>query len=99
MNDYVQARYYSPEHRVTTVEMRRRHERHEELTAAAVGPRVRHADRAALERHAVDLVAQEDAAVAPAVATRVEALRDEARHDAMDRQPVALPESHAREQH
>ena len=85
------------EERVAPVEVRLRRKRDEELAAAGVLPRQRHAHGAAAVGAARDLAAQRVAGAAVAVAARAAALHDEAGLDAVEAQAVV--EAAPRERH
>ena len=78
------------EYRVLAVEPRRRHERYEELRAAGVRPRVRHREHAGLvvAQPLAELVLDDVARAAGAVALRAAALDHELVDDAVEGQPV-----------
>ena len=86
--DDVHAGHHLAEERVAPVEVRLRRERDEELAAAGVLARERHAHGAAAVGAARDLAAQRVAGAAVAVAARAAALHDEAGLDAVEAQAV-----------
>ena len=88
--DDLHAFLHLPEYRVLAVEPRRRHERYEELRAAGVRPRVRHREHAGLvvAQPLAELVLDDVARAAGAVALRAAALDHELVDDAVEGEPV-----------
>src|SRR5436190_11475646 len=85
---------YAAKDRVDAVQVRLRRMRDEILAAAGVGTRERHADRADVVTHGIDLIADREPWPAPPIATGVAVLHDEVRHYPMPARPVEIAARH-----
>src|SRR6266566_6430537 len=93
------ARDHAAKDRVDAVQVRLRRMRDEILAAAGVGTRERHADRADIVAHGIDLIADREPWPAPSITPGIAVLHDEVRHHPMPARPVEIAASHEIEEH